>query len=104
MQWYVSQNGKASGPFDDERLAQLIQWGKVTREAFICDEQSSAWISIRCSAFGALLPGEGDGPPEKEPASTASAGSSSSSNLEQRLAFGLLASCFLVAGVLMATV
>ena len=55
MQWYVSQNGKTTGPFDEERLAMLIHWGKISRNAFICDQQLSAWIAIRCSAFGAML-------------------------------------------------
>lgn len=56
MQWYVSQNRKTSGPFDEQRLIMLLQWGKVSRNAFICDEQCSAWIPIKCSAFAPLLP------------------------------------------------
>jgi hypothetical protein len=56
MQWYVSQNGKASGPFEEERLATLVRWGKISRDAFICDEQYSTWIAIRRSAFAPLFP------------------------------------------------
>jgi uncharacterized protein DUF4339 len=56
MQWYVSQNGKTTGPFDEERLAMLIHWGKISSDAFVCDEQHSAWIAIRCTAFGRGLP------------------------------------------------
>jgi hypothetical protein len=58
MQWYVSQNGKTTGPFDEERLAMLVQWGRISRNAFICDKQWSAWIAIRCSAFARWLPAE----------------------------------------------
>jgi hypothetical protein len=56
MQWYVSQKGKTSGPFDEQRLAMLVQWGKVSRDAFICDKQLSAWIAIKRSGFAPLLP------------------------------------------------
>jgi hypothetical protein len=56
MQWYVSQNGKTTGPFDEERLAMLIHWGKISPDAFLCDERHSAWIAIRCTAFGRGLP------------------------------------------------
>src|SRR5262245_41094968 len=56
MRWYVSQNGKSSGPFREERLAMMVKWGKVSRGAFICDTQLSAWIAIERSAFSPLLP------------------------------------------------
>jgi hypothetical protein len=56
MQWYVSQRGKSSGPFDEQRLAMLVRWGKVADDAFICDEQLSVWIAIKRSAFAPLLP------------------------------------------------
>jgi hypothetical protein len=66
MRWYVSQKGKAKGPFDEERLAMLVRWGKISRDAFICDQHWSAWIAIRCSAFAPLLPerAAADGPNE----------------------------------------
>jgi uncharacterized protein DUF4339 len=57
-QWYVSQNGKTSGPYREERLKVLVQWGKVSREAYICDEQCSTWIAIKRSAFAPLLVAE----------------------------------------------
>lgn len=53
--WYVSQNGKTVGPYPEERLKVLVQWGKVSREAYICDEQCSSWIAIKRSAFAPLL-------------------------------------------------
>lgn len=68
MQWYVSQNGRTTGPFDEERLAMLVHWGKISRDAFICDEQWSAWIGIRRSAFAQLLP-----PEERDGAASAAA-------------------------------
>lgn len=58
MRWYVSQHGNATGPFDEERLATLVRWGKISRDAFLCDERHSAWISIRSTAFAAELPAE----------------------------------------------
>jgi hypothetical protein len=56
MRWYVSHKGKASGPYEEERLAMLVHWGKVSRDAFICDAQCSTWISIQRSAFAPLFP------------------------------------------------
>lgn len=53
--WYVSQNGKTVGPYPEERLKVLVQWGKVSHEAYICDEQCSSWIAIKRSAFAPLL-------------------------------------------------
>ena len=47
MQWYVSQNGKTTGPFDEERLAMLAHWGKISPDAFICDERSLI-VSVTC--------------------------------------------------------
>jgi uncharacterized protein DUF4339 len=57
-QWFVSQNGKTSGPYPEERLKVMVQWGKIAREAYICDEQCSTWIAIKRSAFAPLLPAE----------------------------------------------
>ena len=91
MRWYVSQNGKTTGPFDEERLAMLVHWGKISRDAFICDQQWSAWIAIRRSAFAPLLPVRAaDGPTDvAEPLST-------------KRALGLVALSVIVAGLLMA--
>ncbi len=55
MRWYVSQNGRTSGPFSEERITMLLRWGKVSRSAYICDEQWSTWVSITRSAFAPLL-------------------------------------------------
>jgi hypothetical protein len=33
----------------------LIHWGKVTRRAYVCDEQLSGWVSIERTAFAPLL-------------------------------------------------
>jgi hypothetical protein len=118
MQWYVSQSGKTTGPFDEERLAMLVHWGKISRDAFICDKQWSAWIAIRRSAFAQLLPGEegrgvgGSGGTGDE--STAASGAASRGFLARwgwlraveqgtRQALGLLALSVLLAGLLMAT-
>src|SRR3954451_10977304 len=116
MQWYVSQKGKTTGPFDEERLAMLVHWGKISRDAFICDRQWSAWIAIRRSAFAQLLPGEearaegasGRSGEEKD----AEAGSSGQPHsrwgwlraVEQgtRQALGLVAFSVILAGLLMA--
>lgn len=93
MRWYVSQNGKTTGPFDEERLAMLVHWGKISRDAFICDQQWSAWIAIRRSAFAPLLPIPAtDGAPEAaEPV-----------ELGTKRALGLMAFSVILAGLLMA--
>lgn len=90
MRWYVSQNGKTTGPFDEERLAMLVHWGKISRDAFICDQQWSAWIAIRRSAFAPLLPVR----------STAEA--SEPTELGTKRALGLVALSVILAGLLMA--
>jgi hypothetical protein len=91
MRWYVSQNGKTTGPFDEERLAMLVHWGKISRDAFICDQQWSAWIAIRRSAFAPLLRARAvDGPADvAEPLGT-------------KRTLGLVALSVIVAGLLMA--
>ena len=99
MQWYVSQNGKTTGPFDEERLAMLVRWGRISRDAFICDKQWSAWIAIRRSAFAQLLP--------RPAAAGGGAGADSgsmdgSTELETRQALGLVAFSVILAGLLMA--
>jgi hypothetical protein len=60
MQWYISQDGKTSGPFAEQRVAMLVSWRKITRAAYICDEQSSCWVSILRSQFGPLLTASAD--------------------------------------------
>jgi hypothetical protein len=92
MRWYVSQHGKTTGPFDEERLAMMVRWGKVSREAFICDPQCSAWIAIKRSAFAPLLPAR-DSEPEHRLRPAASLA---------RVLLGVFAACVLLAGVLMA--
>lgn len=63
MRWYVSQKGKASGPYEEERLAMLVHWGRISRDAFICDAQCSNWIAIQRSAFAPLFPPREDSSP-----------------------------------------
>jgi GYF domain 2 len=55
MRWYVNQNGKTEGPFSEERIAMLVTWGKISRDAYICDEQFSTWVSIMRTGFGPLI-------------------------------------------------
>jgi hypothetical protein len=64
MLWYVSQDRKTEGPLNEQRLAMLIHWGKVTRRAYVCDEQFSGWVSIERTAFAPLLAQQ---PQEPEP-------------------------------------
>jgi hypothetical protein len=111
MQWYVSQGGKTTGPFDEERLAMLVEWGRISRDAFICDKQWSAWIAIRRSAFAQLLPNEvGRGVGGDESDEAGSNGQPPSRwgwlrAIEQgtRQALGLVAFSVILAGLLMAT-
>lgn len=60
MMWYVSQDRKTEGPLSEERLAMLIHWGKITRRAYVCDEQLSGWVSIERTAFAPLLAAQSD--------------------------------------------
>jgi hypothetical protein len=92
MRWYVSQYGKTTGPFDEERLAMLVHWGKISRDAFICDQQWSAWIAIRRSAFAPLLSGRAD----------AAADAVAPRELGTKRALGLVALSVILAGLLMA--
>ena len=68
MRWYVNQNGKTVGPFTEERIAMLVTWGKIAREAYICDEQFSTWVSITRTAFGPLVTGKAPEEAEQPPA------------------------------------
>ncbi|MEY4547969.1 MAG: hypothetical protein RL685_4164 [Pseudomonadota bacterium] len=65
MLWYVSQDRKTEGPLNEQRLAMLIHWGKITRRAYVCDEQLSSWVSIERTAFAPLLAQQ---PEEPQPA------------------------------------
>jgi GYF domain 2 len=60
MQWYVSQNGRTAGPFTEERIAMLLNWGKISNDAYICDEKWSCWVSLTRSHFAPLLAGRVD--------------------------------------------
>ena len=53
--WYVCEDGKTEGPLREQRIAQLIAWGRITARAYVCDEQLSSWVSIRRTAFAAIL-------------------------------------------------
>jgi hypothetical protein len=55
MRWYVSQNGKTSGPFNEQRIAMLVNWGKITSEAYLCDEKWASWVALTRSQFAPLL-------------------------------------------------
>jgi hypothetical protein len=55
MRWYVSQNGKTSGPFTEQRIAMLVNWGKITSEAYLCDEKWACWVALTRSQFAPLL-------------------------------------------------
>lgn len=74
----------------------LVHWGKISRNAFICDKQLSAWIGIRCSAFARLLPVEGSGGGDERPAT------SEPIELGSKRALGLVAFSVILAGLLMA--
>ena len=55
MRWYVSQNGETSGPFTEQRIAMLVNWGKITSEAYLCDEKWACWVALKRSQFAPLL-------------------------------------------------
>ena len=55
MQWYVSQNGRTSGPFSEQRVAMLVNWGKISNDAYICDDKWTCWVSVTRSHFAPLL-------------------------------------------------
>jgi hypothetical protein len=67
MLWYVSQDRKTEGPLSEQRLSMLIHWGKVTRRAYVCDEQFSGWVSIERTAFAPLLAEQPEAPEPKAP-------------------------------------
>jgi hypothetical protein len=55
MQWYVSQNGKTLGPFTEQRVAMLVNWGKIESDAYICDDKWSCWVAVTRSHFAPLM-------------------------------------------------
>jgi len=56
MQWYLNQNGKTTGPFSEDRVAMLVNWGKVSKDAYLCDDQWACWVAVGRSQFAPLLP------------------------------------------------
>src|SRR5688572_129056 len=61
MRWYVSENRKASGPFTEERIAIMVQWGKISRKALLGDESHATWVPITRTHFARLLPQAAEG-------------------------------------------
>lgn len=55
MQWYVSQDGKTTGPFSEQRIAMLVNWGKISSDAYLCDEKWACWVALKRSQFAPLL-------------------------------------------------
>jgi len=55
MLWFVNQGRKTEGPLLESRIAQLIRWGKISRSAYVCDEQLGSWVSIQRTAFASLF-------------------------------------------------
>jgi hypothetical protein len=55
MLWFVSQDRKAEGPLSEQRIEQLIRWGKISARAYISDEQLTNWVPIQRTAFAPLL-------------------------------------------------
>lgn len=99
MLWYVSQDRKTEGPLDEQRLAMLIQWGKITRRAYVCDEQLSGWVSIERTAFAALLAQQPEEPEPSAPGALRGASLRFSTRALQRLG-AVLAAVSMLAGVL----
>ncbi len=97
--WYVSQNGKTVGPYPEERLKVLVQWGKVSREAYICDEQCSSWIAIKRSAFAPLLE-QDESAPQTEGSPSAASGTRAGSGLFAREHWAVWALSLVVASAL----
>lgn len=94
MKWYVSQNRKAQGPLSEQRVEMLVNWGRISRAAYVSDERLSCWVPITRSRFGALL-----APPALEHARPAAAegrapgpGTRAWHTLQRWLAFALLIS------------
>ena len=71
--WFVSERGEISGPFGAERIRIMIQWGKLSTRACVCDEANGAWIPLRQSMFAAEAAAQGE-PPGPESATPSVAG------------------------------
>ena len=99
MLWYVSQDRKTQGPLNEQRLAMLIRWGKVTRRAYVCDEQFSGWVSIERTAFAPLLAEQPEQPEPAAPRGLRGASLRFSTRALQRLG-AVLAAVGMLAGVL----
>lgn len=84
----------------------LVHWGKIPRDAFICDAQCSAWIAIQRSAFAPLFPApeepsSTDGEGQLEPRVIALRTGRFEQSRERRL--GWFTASVLLAGVLVAS-
>jgi hypothetical protein len=99
MLWYVSQDRKTEGPLNEQRLAMLIHWGKITRRAYVCDEQLSGWVSIERTAFAALLAQRPEEPEPAAPGALRGASLRLSNRALQRLG-AVLAAVSMLAGAL----
>jgi hypothetical protein len=101
MQWYVNQQGKTTGPFSEQRIAMLASWGKISNEAYLCDDQWCCWVAVGRSQFAPLLPAyDAEQAPESR-AARALSEPPAQDRLGQRLALALLlmltAAAFLLA-------
>jgi membrane protease subunit (stomatin/prohibitin family) len=61
VQYFVAVDGKQSGPFNEQQLAQMVQGGSLTRETLIWKAGMAAWLAAGqvaevASAFGAAPP------------------------------------------------
>jgi len=59
MQWYVSENGRTLGPYTEQRVAMLVNWGKIGSDAYICDDKWSCWVAVTRSHFAPLMAAHG---------------------------------------------
>lgn len=62
-QWFVSEGGSLTGPFDSSRIEDLLRWGRISPLAYVCDDVGSAWIPIRRSVFARLFSEPPPAPP-----------------------------------------
>jgi len=59
MQFYITRNGLQLGPYDDEKLARLLQMGAVTYDSLAWVEGMEDWQPLRhITAPPANEPGE----------------------------------------------
>jgi hypothetical protein len=101
MQWYVNQNGKTTGPFSEQRVAMLVNWGKISNDAYLCDDQWACWVALGRSPFASLLPNYDPTRARESQAPRALSEAPAQGKLAQRLALALLlmltAAAFLLA-------